>query len=69
MWNSGNGNADQASKSIKVLLESPELSQKLLSAFYYRNPQNGKLMSTMPASYIEQFLDNIRKMVLDDNIS
>lgn len=26
-------------------------------------------MSTMPSAYVEQFLDNIRNMVLNDNIS
>lgn len=38
VWESGKGNDDVSAATMKALLESPELSQKLLSAFFYYNP-------------------------------
>lgn len=50
---------------LTTLLESPDLSQKLLSAFFYHDPGTGNTMMLRPASYIGQFIDNIRKMMAD----
>ena len=49
------------------MLESPTLSQKLLSVFFYYNPQTGETQMLRPSAYIGQFLDNIRKMMADPN--
>lgn len=53
---------------LKMLVESPELSQKLLSAFFYYNPQTGELQQLRPSAYIGQFLNNIREMLSSDSI-
>ena len=42
------------------MLESPEISQKLMSVFFYYNPQTGETQMLRPQAYIGQFLDNIR---------
>jgi hypothetical protein len=38
IWKTGQGHDDLAEHTMKILLESPELSQKLLSVFFYLNP-------------------------------
>ena len=52
-----------AQQLLKQMLESPDISQKLLSVFFYYNPQTGETEMLRPASYIGQFLDNIRSMM------
>ena len=69
VWEKGRGNAASSQYMLKTLLESPELSQRLLSAFYYYNPDSGKVMMLRPPDYIGQFLDNIRDVVNNQDIS
>lgn len=38
MWKLGDNGPDAAQEVMRQMLESPELSQKLLSAFFYINP-------------------------------
>lgn len=61
----GKGDEAVAAETMRQLLESPDLSQKLLSAFFYYNPQTGKTQMLRPAAYIGQFLDNIRNLMND----
>ncbi len=63
IWEMGKGNDDLAWNVLTTLVESPELSQKLLSAFFYFNPQTKQTMMLRPAGYIGQFLDNIRNVL------
>ena len=41
MWETGKGSDQLGAHVLKMLVESSELSQKLLSAFFYYNPQTG----------------------------
>ena len=68
MWEAGKGSDELGARILKMLVESEELSQKLLSAFFYFNPQTGELTQLRPSSYIEQFLDNIRTMLSEDGV-
>lgn len=38
IWDKGKGNDDLSAQTMRVMLESPDISQKLLSAFFYFNP-------------------------------
>ena len=62
-WDIGQVGPDVAQQLLKQMLESPDISQKLLSVFFYYNPQTGETEMLRPASYIGQFLDNIRSMM------
>ena len=64
-WEMGKGGDDSAQQVLKAMLESPEISQKLLSVFFYYNPQTGMTEMMRPSAYIGQFLDNIRELVSD----
>ena len=66
-WEMGKAGADTAQQVMKAMLESPEISQKLLSVFFYYNPQTGNTEMLRPQAYIGQFIDNIRKMMSDPN--
>ena len=37
-WKVGKGNDDLSAQAMRTMLESPELSQRLLSVFFYYNP-------------------------------
>jgi hypothetical protein len=50
---------------LKQLLESPTLSQRLLSAFFYYNPQTGETQLMRPVNAIGEFVKNIQDMVND----
>ena len=52
IWEIGKGNDDLAQNALKGMLESPDVSQRLLSVFFYYNPQTGKTMMLRPATYI-----------------
>ena len=62
-WEMGQGDSELSQQVLRQLLESPELSQRLLSAFFYYNPQTGDTQMLRPAAYIGQFLENIRAMM------
>ena len=62
-WDIGKGGEDIAQQLLKQMLESPDISQKLLSVFFYYNPQTGETQMLWPSAYISGFLDNIRKMM------
>ena len=64
-WEMGKDGEDVAQQMLKNMLESPTISQKLLSVFFYYNPQTGETQMLRPQAYIGQFLDNIRKMMSD----
>ena len=64
-WEIGKGGDDIAQQLLKQMLESPEVSQKLMSVFFYYNPQTGETEMLRPSTYIGQFLDNIREMMSD----
>lgn len=66
-WDIGSQSKDAAGRALQILLESPEMSEKLLSAFFYYDPMTGKTRTTRPTAYIGQFLDNIRKLMSDEN--
>jgi hypothetical protein len=66
-WDIGQGGNDIAQQLLKQMLESPEVSQKLLSVFFFYNPQTGQTQMLRPSAYIGQFLDNIRQMMADPN--
>lgn len=66
-WEKGKGSDDASRAVMTHLLESSELSQRLLSVFYYYNPQTREVMMLRPASYIGMFLNNIREMVSDED--
>ena len=68
LWETGGGNDQLSAQILKILVESPELSEKLLSVLFYYDPQNGKLLQLMPRAYIGQFLDNIRNMLTGENV-
>lgn len=59
-WELGKVGDDAAQQILKHMLESPEVSQKLLSVFFLYNPQTGETQMLRPLPYITQFLDNIR---------
>ena len=63
VWEEGNMGDEQAALMIKSLLESPVLSQRLMSPFFYYNPQTTEVMMMRPAAYIGQFIQNIRNLV------
>lgn len=63
VWEEGNMGDEQAALMIKSLLESPVLSQRLMSPFFYYNPQTAEVMMMRPAAYIGQFIQNIRNLV------
>ena len=65
IWTMGSTGPNAAQQILKLLLEDADNSQRLLSAFFYYNPQTGQTMMLRPSAYIEQFLDNIRKMMSD----
>ena len=65
VWEMGSTGPIAAQQILRQLLEDPDNSQRLLSAFFYYDPQDGKTVMLMPASYIGQFLDNIRAMMSD----
>lgn len=65
-WEIGKGNEEISQSELRELLTNSDLSQKLMSAFYYYNPQSGQLMSVYPESYLKGFIDNIRKFVDGD---
>jgi hypothetical protein len=64
----GGGNDQLSAQILRILVESPELSEKLLSVLFYYDPQTGKLLQLMPKTYIGQFLDNIRNMLTGENV-
>ena len=66
-WDIGQAGDDVAQQLLRQMLESPEISQKLLSVFFYYNPQTGETQMLRPSAYIGQFLDNIRQMMSDPN--
>ena len=66
-WDIGKAGDDVAQQILKHMLESPEVSQKLLSVFFLYNPQTGETQMLRPLAYITQFLDNIRAMMADPN--
>ena len=66
-WEIGKAGDDTAQQIMKIMLESPEISQKLLSVFFYYNPQTGNTEMLRPQAYIGQFINNIRDMVSDPN--
>ena len=66
-WEIGQAGDDVAQQLLRQMLESPEISQKLLSVFFFYNPQTGKTEMLRPSAYIGQFLDNIRNMMADEN--
>ena len=65
LWEMGKGNDDIAQQLMRILLESPDFSQKLLSAFFYYEPGTGKTFMLRPTRYIAQFIQNIRKEILN----
>ena len=67
-WDMGKGNPDVSKKSLRTMVESPELSQRLMSAFFYYDPQSGNVMTTRPQSFMNKFLNQIRDMVLDEDM-
>lgn len=67
-WETGKGNPEVSKRSLRTMVESPELSQRLMSAFFYYDPQSGKVMTTRPQSYMNKFLNQIRDMVLDEDM-
>lgn len=66
-WEMGKAGDDTAQQILKAMLESPEISQKLLSVFFYYNPQTGDTEMLRPQAYIGQFINNIREMMSDPN--
>lgn len=66
LWELGKVSKDAASKTLKAVLESPDFSQKLLSAFFYYDPSSGKTLSLRPMEYVGQFVENIRELVGTD---
>lgn len=68
LWEMGGGNDQLSAQILRILVESPELSEKLLSVLFYYDPQTGKLLQLMPKTYIGQFLDNIRNMLTGENV-
>lgn len=38
LWEMGKGNDDLSGQTMKAMLESPEMSQRLMSAFFYYDP-------------------------------
>lgn len=65
LWEKGKGSDEASMQMLKILLESSELSQKLLSAFFYFDPQTEETMLMRPPEFIGTFLDKIRKMIQD----
>lgn len=66
IWEVGRGNKDASFKALQFMLESPEVSEKLMQAFYFRNPQTGDIMTVLPTGAISGFIENIRKLVLGE---
>lgn len=64
-WELGKATDDSAGEVLKQLLESPTLSQRLLSAFFYYNPQTGETQLMRPVNAIGEFVKNIQDMVND----
>lgn len=52
IWELGNGDIETSQNVIRELLESPDHSMNLMSAFYYYNPTNGEILTTRPNSFI-----------------
>ena len=67
-WEMGKGNPEVSKRSLRTMVESPELSQRLMSAFFYYDPQSGRVMTTRPQSFMNRFLNQIRDMVLDEEM-
>jgi hypothetical protein len=67
VWDLGKSGDATAQQVLKSLLESSSLSQKLLSAFFYFNPHNGKTMMLFPTDYIASVVKQIQEMMLDPN--
>ena len=52
-----------AQVTMKTMLESPEISQRLLSAFFYYNPLTGETQMMRPANLIGEFINKIQQAV------
>ena len=59
-WEIGRGDEQLAQLALKSMLESPEISQRLLSAFFYYNPDTGETQMMRPASFIGNFIYRIQ---------
>ena len=63
LWAMAGQNADNAQNALSEILQSPELSQKILSVFFYYNPQTQETMMLRPSNHIGRFVANLQEMM------
>lgn len=52
-----------AQRVLEMLLEDPDFSEKILSVFFYYNPQTGETMQLWPMENINKFIGNLQMMM------
>lgn len=62
-----NAKTEDKQRAVEMMLTSPDLSQKILSVFFYYNPQTQTTMMTRPMTYIGQFIKNLQELALDED--
>ena len=62
MWKLGSLSPNHAYNVINIIMESPELSQRLLSVFYLKDPFSGQIWRTVPTDRLSGFIENVRKI-------
>lgn len=60
-----NVSPEDAQRVLEMLLEDPDYSEKILSVFFYYNPQTGETMQLWPSANINQFIGNLQRLMLD----
>ena len=63
LWKMSNGSDINAQNTLEMLLSSPEFSQKILSVFFYYNPQTNQTLTLRPPEEMKQFVANLQNMM------
>ena len=60
-------NDENSERLLTMLLEDPDLSQKILSVFFYYNPQTQETQMLRPMQFIGQFIKNLQGLMSSSN--
>ena len=60
-------NDENSERLLSMLLEDPDLSQKILSVFFYYNPQTQETQMLRPMQFIGQFVKNLQELMSPSN--
>ena len=60
-------NDENSERLLSMLLEDPDLSQKILSVFFYYNPQTQETQMLRPMQFIGQFVKNLQGLMSPSN--